>query len=89
MVGKHVLKYADEQVSVLTISNSTNQLDVMEWSTDTNVPHYSPIQVATTVCLVIGICQVNYLLLSLLLCYCHNIASSSGIEKGLALMQLI
>lgn len=67
MVGKHVLKYADEQISVLTMSNSTNQLDVMEWSTDPNVPHYSPIQVATTVCLVIGICQVNYCKLFLIL----------------------
>lgn len=61
MVGKNVLKLAEEQSAHVTVHTLTNSsiLDSNEWTVDVASDHplYTPIQVATTCCLVIGTVQ--------------------------------
>lgn len=58
MVGKTVLKYAHDTVTIQTMDNTTiegNSEGV--WSLDQ--PMYTPIQVVSSLCLVVGVIQVN------------------------------
>lgn len=57
MVGKTVMKHATESVTFTPVSNSSESaIDTEPWSLDQ--PTYSPIQVVTTVSLVVGCIQV-------------------------------
>lgn len=61
MVGKNVIKLAEDQAAHVTVHTLTNSsiLDLKEWTVDmaSDHPLYTPIQVATTCCLVIGFVQ--------------------------------
>lgn len=66
MVGKSVLKYAHEPISVHTIDNSTVNDGNGEgvWLTEQVI--YTPMQVVSSLCLVVGSIQVSISLSSLL-----------------------
>lgn len=56
MVGKSVLKYAHESVTVHTLDNSTS-IKNEQWHTDQ--PLYEPMQVVTSLCFVVACIQVS------------------------------
>lgn len=59
MVGKTVMKYESSSLTIHTLDNSTGTtLDTQPWVVDQ--PSYSPVQVVTTVSLVVGCIQVSY-----------------------------
>lgn len=57
MVGKTVMKYANEGVTFMPIANSSAPIDIEVWTTS-DLPIYSPIQVVTTLSLIVGTMQL-------------------------------
>lgn len=58
MVGKSVMKYAHDSVTFHSLGNNTISHTDEIWSLDQ--PLYTPIQVVTSLCLVVGGIQVSY-----------------------------
>lgn len=58
MVGKAVLKYTHDPVSIQTIENSTVSIDIQPWTVDRPI-HYDPLIVVSSLCLVVGCIQVS------------------------------
>lgn len=57
MVGKVVLKYAHDPVSIQTMENSTNSVDTEPWAVDRLM--YDKQTVVSSLCLVVGCIQVS------------------------------